>query len=194
MTCIDSAPAGPAVRPSQHRWAAVACGIVAAAAWLAVATPATASLGAQKASKGLGSPRYQANSCDTAAVPAARAGKAAAIPPYSPELATQAGMRPAVRVSAGTSLLQYQLRNAIPHRPHSHSDAFQATEAANASGSCSGIASPIASTTFETTVPQDGRRLLQIAVAFAIAYVVFLTAWFWGTRERRSRVGRAARS
>jgi len=36
--------------------------------------------------------------------------------------------------------------------------------------------------------------LLQIAVAFAIAYVLFLTVWFWGTRERRTRVGRAARS
>ena len=35
---------------------------------------------------------------------------------------------------------------------------------------------------------------LYVAVPLTVAYVVFLTVWFWGTRERRSRVGRAARS
>jgi hypothetical protein len=60
--------------------------------------------------------------------------------------------------------------------------------------SCRRIAASIAPTSFETSIPADGRRLFQIAVAFALAYVVFLTVWFWGTRERRSRVGRAARS
>jgi hypothetical protein len=97
-------------------------------------------------------------------------------------------------VNASTSLLQYQLRNAIPQRFNSHSHHFQTDAAATLTGSCSAIESSIASTTFETSIPEDGRRLLQLAVAFAIAYVIFLTAWFLGTRERRSRVGRAARS
>jgi hypothetical protein len=41
--------------------------------------------------------------------------------------------------------------------------------------------------------PADARRLFQLALALAFAYVLFLAAWFWGTRERRSRVGSAAR-
>jgi hypothetical protein len=40
----------------------------------------------------------------------------------------------------------------------------------------------------------DGRLLFQLGVAFALAYVLFVAAWFWGTRDRRSRVGGAARS
>jgi hypothetical protein len=64
----------------------------------------------------------------------------------------------------------------------------------SASESCRRITASIAPTSFEASIPSDGRRLFQIAVAFALAYVVFLTVWFWGTRERRSRVGRAARS
>jgi hypothetical protein len=74
------------------------------------------------------------------------------------------------------------------------SNIFQTTRGRSSTGSCTTIASSIASSTFETSLQQDGRRLLQIAVAFAIAYVVFLTVWFWSTRERRTRVGRAARS
>jgi hypothetical protein len=42
--------------------------------------------------------------------------------------------------------------------------------------------------------PADARRLIQLAVALAAAYILFLAAWFWGTRQRRSRVGTAARS
>jgi hypothetical protein len=90
--------------------------------------------------------------------------------------------------------LQYQLRNSIPERADSHLRAFRTNEAVNSAGSCAAISSSIVSTTFETSIPEDGRLLLQLAVAFAIAYVIFLTAWFWGTRERRSRVRRAARS
>jgi hypothetical protein len=90
--------------------------------------------------------------------------------------------------------LQYQLRTSILERTDYHSRTFRTTDAVNLDGSCSTTTSSIASTTFETSIPEDGRRLLQLAVAFAIAYVIFLTAWIWGTRERRSRVGRAARS
>ena len=43
--------------------------------------------------------------------------------------------------------------------------------------------------------PQSGdeRRLLQIGLALAIVYVVFLVLWFWGTREDGGRVEGAAR-
>jgi hypothetical protein len=40
----------------------------------------------------------------------------------------------------------------------------------------------------------DGKLLFRLGVAFALAYALFLAAWFWGTRDRRSRVGDAARS
>ena len=39
----------------------------------------------------------------------------------------------------------------------------------------------------------ESRFLLQLAAAFAAAYVLFLAVWFWGTRDRRSRVGSAVR-
>jgi hypothetical protein len=39
----------------------------------------------------------------------------------------------------------------------------------------------------------DAKLLFQLAVALAAAYLLFLAAWFWGTRERRARVGSAAR-
>jgi hypothetical protein len=38
----------------------------------------------------------------------------------------------------------------------------------------------------------DARRLFQIALAFGIAYVLFLALWFWATRDRQRRVGGAA--
>jgi hypothetical protein len=39
----------------------------------------------------------------------------------------------------------------------------------------------------------DERRLLQLGLALAIVYVVFLGLWFWGTREGRRRVESATR-
>lgn len=44
------------------------------------------------------------------------------------------------------------------------------------------------------SAPTDARRLLQLAVVLGAAYVLFLVAWFWGTRGHRGRVGSAARS
>jgi hypothetical protein len=43
--------------------------------------------------------------------------------------------------------------------------------------------------------PQSGdeRRLLEIGLALAIVYVVFLVLWFWGTRERGRRFEGAPR-
>jgi hypothetical protein len=90
--------------------------------------------------------------------------------------------------------LQYQLHNAIPHYSHALSRAIPAHQVPSVPESCRRIAASIAPASFETSSLSDGRRLFQIAVAFALSYVVFLTVWFWATRERRSRVGRAARS
>jgi hypothetical protein len=44
-------------------------------------------------------------------------------------------------------------------------------------------------------VPQlrDERRVLQIGLAFALFYIVFLAFWFWGTREGRHRFEGATR-
>ena len=39
----------------------------------------------------------------------------------------------------------------------------------------------------------DTRRLLQIALALGLAYLVFLTLWFWGTRGRRRGLRGGAR-
>jgi hypothetical protein len=95
---------------------------------------------------------------------------------------------------SGRAQLQYQLNKAIPHHSRTVSRAISTQQVPSAPESCRRIAASIAPTSFEASIPSDGRRLFQIAVAFALAYVVFLTVWFWGTRERRSRVGRAARS
>jgi hypothetical protein len=40
----------------------------------------------------------------------------------------------------------------------------------------------------------DERHLLQLGLAFALLYVVFLVVWFWGTREGRRRFEGATRS
>jgi hypothetical protein len=191
---IDSIAAAPAVASRPSRWTVGACAIAAVAAWFLLAAPARASGGAQNPSKGLVSPRYQAKSCDTASSAGRRYALGGQLAASRAEPAPQAAIRPSTAPGSPSSLLQYQFRNAIPQRVDSHSRAFQTTAAANSTGSCPAIASEIASTTFETSIPEDGRRLLQLAVAFAFAYVIFLTAWFWSTRERRGRVGRAARS
>jgi len=171
-----------------------ACAMAAVAAWFLLATPTRAIGGVQNASKGLVSARYQGKSCDTAARIAGNRRSAVQLTANRREPAAQAAIRPLAPLGSASSLLQYQLHNAIPQDVVSHSHGFRTTAAATSTGSCPAIGSSIASTTFETSIPEDGRRLLQLAVAFAIAYVIFLTAWFWSTRERRSRVGRAARS
>jgi hypothetical protein len=60
--------------------------------------------------------------------------------------------------------------------------------------SLTGVDSAAAITPSTDTSNPDGRRLFQLGIAFAAAYVLFLAVWFWGTRDRRSRVGGAARS
>jgi hypothetical protein len=39
----------------------------------------------------------------------------------------------------------------------------------------------------------DVRRLLQVGLALAASFVLFLALWFWGTRGHRRRVGGVVR-
>jgi hypothetical protein len=197
-TRIDS-PSEPTVRLGRlRRWAAACAALVVAAcaaAPAALASPPGSSGEAKAGSKGLVSARYQAVDCDTAATRglATRSGAAMSPDPAVrsriPATATGSDAR-----ESGRAQLQYRSRNAIPHSSQAVSLTIPTHQAPSAPGSCRRIAASIASTSFEASIRSDGRRLFQIAVAFALAYVVFLTVWFWGTRERRSRVGRAARS
>ncbi|HET7808417.1 MAG TPA: hypothetical protein VFK71_07930, partial [Gaiellaceae bacterium] len=106
---------------------------------------------------------------------AAAAGEARALTAYRRELGAASGNAAATAVRPAVLGLQYQSRNSIPHTAPNDSNIFQTTRGRSSTGSCATIASSIGSSTFETSLQQDGRRLLQIAVAFAIAYVVFLT-------------------
>jgi hypothetical protein len=47
----------------------------------------------------------------------------------------------------------------------------------------------------QDSAPQvtDARRLLQLALVLALAYVLFLAGWFWKTRARPQSVGRVVR-
>jgi hypothetical protein len=198
---MDS-PSKPAVRVGRlPRWAA-ACAVVAAAA--CAAAPATGAGapgrfgGGEKASKGLVSLRYQAVGCDTAAAGGRAPRQLAAVASGASDPAVHRAIpattgRFAARES-GRRQLRYRLHDAIPHYSHAVSQAISTHQVLSAPESCRRIAASIAPMSFETSIPSDGRRLFQLAVAFALAYVVFLTVWFWSTRERRSRVGRAARS
>jgi hypothetical protein len=175
-----------------------ACTALAAAACVAAPAAGAGAPGgpgeAKQGSKGLVSARYQAVGCDTAAVGTLAARAVAPVAVNSADPAVRKGIPATARRKSGRAQLQYQLSNAVPRSLHTVSPTISTHQVPSAPASCRTIAASIAPTTFEASIPTDGRRLFQIAVAFALAYVVFLTVWFWGTRERRSRVGRAARS
>ena len=50
------------------------------------------------------------------------------------------------------------------------------------------------STQVQNSSSGDERHLMQLGLALALLYVVFLLFWFWGTREGRRRFEGAARS
>lgn len=194
---LDRRPDRVVRRPSAARTIFVAAFLTLAAYAFVSAAAAgaqTAAGGTKVAPKSLVSTRYQASGCDTAAVRAADRPLSPAAFGAPAQLAPRAENHPAAAVSSTGMRLQYQPQKAIPHSSQRHLRSFSSKEQTISHRSCSRTASSISEGTFEPSLPADGRRLLQLAVAFAIAYVVFLTAWFWGTRERRSRVGRAARS
>jgi hypothetical protein len=89
---------------------------------------------------------------------------------------------------------RYQSREAISNSREVVSFAFPTSRVRSTSKECTDTASWIPNRVAGRISPTEARFLLQLAGAFAAAYVLFLAAWLWGTRDRRSRVGSAVRS
>jgi hypothetical protein len=141
------------------------------------------------------SPRYQAISCDTA-TSIEFAGKRTA-------LATPALRRhPRILASylgfsgqeSRSMLFRYQSREAISNNRETVSVVFLPDYAIATPRTCEDTATSIPTSVTGRISASESRFLLQLAVAFAAAYVFFLAVWLWGTRDRRSRVGSAVRS
>jgi hypothetical protein len=170
-------------------------GAVLAIGFCAFLALPTAAHGAQTGSEGAVSPRYQVVSCDTTAGlqragnPAASAGARLAGYPRIP--AFSLGLAPRDTRSA---LFRYQSREAISNNQKIVSFPFFGERASDASNICIGTSGLISRGVVGRISPGEARFLLQLAAAFAAAYVLFLGVWFWGTRGRRSRVGSAVRS
>jgi hypothetical protein len=169
--------------------------VIACCAFLAA--PAAASA-AKSQSEGAVSSRYHVVSCDTAANLERAGSRAAAAGAMGATLEQHAripafylGLPPRERHS---TVFRYQSRDAISNTQWIVSLPFFAEQMTYTSGTCAetvnwtsnGVAGRISSA--------EARFLLQLAVALAAAYVLFLAAWFWGTRDRRSRVESAVRS
>jgi hypothetical protein len=163
------------------------------------AAPARAAVsGPIRASEGLVSGRYQVVPCDTAATGALdrmAVGRRTALAVGNPGFpALGAGFSSGESRQGNT---RYQLRNVISNSRWAVLIEIPAATARSAVRTCvdnTGQISRASSKTTAPSAPSDARRLFQLAVALAAAYVLFLAAWFWGTRERRGRVGSAARS
>ena len=179
-----------------ERFAAVRKGrellVIACCAFLAA--PAVASA-AKPSSERPVWPRYQAVSCDTAASFELAGSRAAATGPMLDEhpriLASFLGFPARER---RTTLFRYQSRGAISNSHRIMSGAFLSKSVRKTSGTCAYTANWIPDTVIGRISPVEARFLLQLGIAFAAAYVLFLAVWFWRTRDRRSRVGSAVRS
>lgn len=162
-------------------------------------TPASAALpGARTASMGPISGRYQTILCDTAPW-----SSSARVPGDANTALAAAGL---VFSASGDrfrsretrmAITRYQLRTVISDNRWIVSNQIPFTTVRSTAGTCvnnGNRISPASSSKTASTGTTDARRLFQLAVGLAAVYVLFLAAWFWGTRERRSRVGSAARS
>ena len=163
------------------------------------ATPALAvASGPTSAVGGPISARYQAIRCDTA--PWGDSARVA-VGADSALAAAHTGF-PALRGrfpsrESCSAITRYQLRKVVSNSQRIVSLELLATPAqyiARTHVNTSRYISSVPSQETAPISPTDARRLFQLAVALAAAYVLFLAAWFWGTRERRSRFGSAARS
>jgi hypothetical protein len=166
--------------------------VIGCCAFLAVPAAAHA---AKSRSEGAVSARYQMVSCDTAAGLRPTGNRAASkglLLGKHPRIpAFYLGRAPRETPS---TLFRYQSREAISKSQEIVSLPFVVERATDASNMCietSGLISPEVAGRISSA---EARFLLQLAVAFAAAYVLFLGVWFWGTRSRRSRVGSAVRS
>lgn len=179
-----------------ERFAAVRKGrellVIACCAFLAA--PAAASA-AKPSSEHPVSPRYQAVFCDTAASIELAGSRAAATGPMLDEhpriLASFLGFPTQER---RTTLFRYQSHEAISNNHEIVSGAFLSKSVGSTTRTCADTANWIPGTVIGRISPAEARLLLQLGVAFAAAYVLFLAVWFWSTRDRRSRVGSAVRS
>jgi hypothetical protein len=156
--------------------------------------PAAASA-AKTWSEGGVSARYQTVSCDTA-TSVELAGRRVA--PDSLALRAHTGI-PASYLRFPSqerrlSVSGYQLPQAISINQRVVSFRFSNESVRSTSETCADNGSWTSSTISGKLPRGQARILLQLAVAFAAAYVLFLGIWFWGTRDRRSRVGGAVRS
>jgi hypothetical protein len=94
----------------------------------------------------------------------------------------------------GVTLFRYQSREAISNDREIVSSAFLSKSVRKASRTCADTANRIPGVVIGKISSAEARFLLQLGIAFAAAYVLFLAVWFWSTRDRRSRVGSAVRS
>jgi hypothetical protein len=180
--------------PKKGMLVLIGCCVVfggAAPAWPAASAPT-------KAPEALVSRRYQSVSCDTAAradVGSTGVGANAVLAAVNPGFSTL-GERffPPERRQRIT---RYQLRNVISNGDQGVATEIPASIVRSNARTCVTNVENISRVTPKTAAritPTDAKHLLQLAVVLAAAYVLFLAAWFWATRTRRSRVGSAARS
>ena len=177
------------------RTTSLCLGLALVVSFLALIPSSRAAPAAARTPERLISPRFQAKDNDTASPAGTQPTRAAMAlrTPRAGELSTFRAPPPSAQEHGiphgiGKVSLEYQLSPAISHR-ESHdvssiSVFWQRTNERNAL-SISGN---------DDIGNADGRLLFQLGVAFATFYILFLAAWFWGTRDRRSRVGGAARS
>jgi hypothetical protein len=159
-----------------------------------LAAPAAASA-AKPSSEHPVSPRYQAVSCDTAAFgELAGPGVAVAGQTFEQQPRISASYLGFPGQASSSTLFRYQSRGAISNSRETLSVVFLPNYVPMASRTCVNTVKWIPPAVTGRISPAESRFLLQLAAAFAAAYVLFLAVWFWGTRDRRSRVGSAVRS
>jgi len=159
-----------------------------------LAAPAAA-WAAKSSSERAVSPRYQAISCDTA-TSIELAGKRTSL--ASPTLRRHPRVLASYLGFPGqesrSRFFGYQSLQAISNSRETVALGFLHNYAIATPRTCADTATWMQGTVTGRISASESRFLLQLAVALAAAYVLFLAVWLWGTRDRRSRVGSAVRS
>jgi hypothetical protein len=189
----DSTPARVGTVRKRGLPVVIGCCVVlggATAASAAVSGPATGSEGAI-------SGRYQTIACDTAGRGGSARVQVGAGTPLAPALLVFPAVGGGLRSHESRSgITRYQLSKVISDNRWIVSNEIPTTAVRSTVETCADNAIRISSVPSRESAPggsSDARRLFQLAIALAAVYVVFLAAWFWATREHRSRVGSAAR-
>jgi hypothetical protein len=190
----DSTPARSGTVRKRGLPVVIGCCVV-----LGGATAASAAVsGPKTGSEGAISGRYQTIRCDTAAWGGSRRASVVASPALAPGLLVFPAVGGGFRSHENRSgIARYQLTKVISDSGWIVSNELPTTAVRPTVATCADNAIRISSVPSRQSAPggsSDARRLFQLAIALAAVYVVFLAAWFWATREHRSRVGSAARS